>query len=75
MFPHKGTLTLTPGMGVGLGPFGTPQIRLKSRKTKHNKKVCTKIVHTSGTFFKLSKKYLENIFIYTENDNEPDKRI
>ena len=62
-FPQKGTLTLTPGMGgedLGL------------KILKHLKKtVRTKIVHTSGTFSTNLKKR----FIYTENDNEFDKRI
>ena len=51
-FPWKGTLTLTPGMGVGgggggAGAFKTPQI------PPNPSKICrTKIVYTSGTFFK-----------------------
>ena len=44
--PRKGTLTLTPGMGMG-GTFRT-KIAQKITKT-HKKIVRTKIVHTSET--------------------------
>ena len=60
------------GWGWGGGPFRTkhPKNLKKSQKT-----VRTKIVHTSVHFSKNVKEYLQNIFIYTENDNESDKRI
>ena len=67
LFPPKGTLTLTPGMGMGGGIHLEPQI------SKHLKNIIrTRIVHTSGSFFQ---KYLQNISIYTEKYTESDKRI
>ena len=70
MCSPEGNFDIDAGDGVGWGPFRTPQIT-----TNHKQIVRTKIVHTSGTFSKNVQKHLYNIFIYTEKDNEADKRI
>ena len=55
-----------------LGPPQIPQITPNLKKT-----VRTEFFHTSGTFFQKRPppEKLLNIFIYTEDDTESDKRI
>ena len=56
-FPRKGTLTLTPGTGVG-GDHKS--------LTKHKKKNRTEIVYTSGTCFQNMLKTIFKISSYIQ---------
>ena len=71
---RKGTLTLTPGMGMGMGgPFRTPILTTNLKKLFR-----TKIVHTSGALkkeSKISSNYLQHIFLYTEKKKECEYTI
>ena len=64
----EGNFDIDAGDGGG-DHLGPP----KSQKITRQK-ICTKIVHTSGTL-KNVKTYLQHMFIYTENDTESDTRI
>ena len=59
---------------VGGGDHLGQQI-LQNHKTFQKKLFGTRIVHTSGTFFKNVKACPQNMLIYTEKTTESDKRI
>ena len=64
-FPRKGTLTLTPGMGVCVGGHLGPKI------TNHlPKRFRTKIVHTSGTLFQKFYKQIFKIYSYIQKNTK-----
>ena len=71
-FTRKGTLTLTPGMGVG-SCWGTIQdpTNLQICRKSSSYENCS---HFWDNFQKMSKVF-QNIFMYTEKDTESDKRI
>ena len=72
VFPQKGSLTLTPGMGVGGDHSGQNILKnLTNPKESSVRKLFILLGHCS----KSSKQYLQNIFIYTENDTKSVKRI
>ena len=73
-FPPKGTLTLTPGMGMGggwVGGWGVGGIITKDHKKCFVRKLFTLLGHFRNNV----KTHLQNIFIYTENYTEAEKRI